>query len=238
MLDEFSPIVFRQKAATPEYSEIPLGEVAKAVFSSRGIDKLYRHQAEGIALAREGKSIVVVAPTASGKSEIYMNEAIERALRGENTLIIYPTKALARDQMKRFEPLALYGITAEIYDGDTPDSKREKMRKNPPKIMITNFDMLHFILLNSAKFDSFFSKLSLIVVDELHTYSGVFGGHAGNIIWRLKRILAKKHSRKPQFICTSATIANAKSFAQLLFGEDFTEVSGGGAPAGNSSTCS
>ncbi|MDD5337599.1 MAG: DEAD/DEAH box helicase [Candidatus ainarchaeum sp.] len=232
MLDEFNPKIFLQKAKPPEYAEIALSEIAKALFSSRGIDRLYSHQAEGIRLASEGKNVVVVAPTASGKSEIYMSAIIDRALKGENSLVIYPTKALSRDQLKRFEPLALYGIRAEIYDGDTPDSKREKMRKNPPKIMITNFDMLHFILLNNSKFDSFFSKLSLVVVDELHTYSGVFGGHAGNIIWRLKRILAKKHSRRAQFICTSATIANAKSFSQLLFGEEFSEAGNQGAPSG------
>lgn len=232
MLDDFNPKTFAQPAKSPHYAEAELCEVAKSFFSSRGIEKLYRHQAEGIKLAREGKNIIVVAPTASGKSEIYMNAIIESALQGENSLLIYPTKALSRDQLKRFEPLALYGIRAEIYDGDTQQHKREKIRKDPPQILITNFDMLHFILLNNGKFDSFLEKLRLVVADELHTYTGVFGGHVSNIIWRLKRVMEKKHRAKLRFICTSATIGNAKSFAQFIFGQEFREVSAEGAPSG------
>lgn len=232
MLDDFNFKSFIQPAKKPKYSKVELNEIAKSVFSERGIVKFYKHQAEGIKLAREGKNIVVVAPTASGKSEIYINAIIEAALCGQSSLVIYPTKALSRDQMKRFESLSIYGIRAEIYDGDTSPSKREKIRKEPPQIIITNFDMLHFMLLNNEKFNSFFEKLKICVVDELHTYTGVFGGHVGNIISRLKRILEKKHKRKIQFICTSATISNAKSFANLLFGEDFVEIIGEGAPSG------
>ncbi len=232
MLDEFSPKIFIQAASPPSYGDIELSDVAKSMFSSKGIEKLYLHQAKGIALAREGKNVVVVAPTASGKSEIYMNEIIESALRGENSLVIYPTKALSRDQLKRFEALSLYGIRAEIYDGDTPRSKRAKIRKSPPQVLITNFDMLHFILLENGLFEEFLKKLRLLVVDELHTYTGVFGGHAANIIWRLKRVMEKKSKSKPRFICTSATIANAKSFAKLIFNEDFEEADGEGAPSG------
>ncbi|VVB98641.1 ATP-dependent DNA helicase Hel308 [uncultured archaeon] len=232
MLDDFNPKRFTQPAQKPEYKEVELGEVAKSVFSARGIDKLYKHQAEGIRLAREGKNIVVVAPTASGKSEIYMNAMIEAAQRGENSLIIFPTKALSRDQLKRFEPFALFGIRAEVYDGDTPQSKRERIRKSPPQVLITNFDMLHFILLNNGLFHAFLEKLRLVVVDELHTYTGVFGGHVSNIIWRLRRVMEKKHKAKLGFICTSATIGNARSFAALIFGEEFEEVDGEGAPSG------
>lgn len=233
MLEDFSPKTFIQPAKKPEYAEAQLGEVAKSVFSARGIEKLYRHQADGIRLAREGKNIVVVAPTASGKSEIYMNAVIEAALRGENSLVIYPTKALSRDQLKRFEALSIFGIRAEIYDGDTPQSKREKIRANPPRVLITNFDMLHFILLNNGKFNSFLDRLRIVVVDELHTYTGVFGGHVSNIAWRLGRVMEKKHKAKLQFICTSATIGNAKSFARLIFGGEFEEIIGEGAPTGD-----
>ncbi len=232
MLDEFNPKRFTQPPRKAEYGEIELSDAVKSAFSSRGIEKLYRHQAEGIRLAREGKNIVVVAPTASGKSEIYMSAIIDAALKGENSLVVYPTKALSRDQLKRFEQFALFGIRAEIYDGDTPQSKREKIRKSPPQILITNFDMLHYILLNNGLFDAYLSRLSLLVVDELHTCTGVFGGHVSNIIWRLRRVMERKHKRSLKFICTSATIGNAKSFAQLIFGAEFCEVDGEGAPSG------
>jgi DEAD/DEAH box helicase domain-containing protein len=232
MLDDFSPKIFIQPARRPEYGEIGLGDAAKSAFSSRGIEKLYKHQAEGIRLAREGKNLVVVAPTASGKSEIYMNAVIESAQRGEYSLVIYPTKALSRDQLKRFAQFSLFGIRAEVYDGDTSQSKREGVRKSPPQVLITNFDMLHYILLNNGLFHTFLEKLRLVVVDELHTYTGVFGGHVSNILWRLRRVMEKKHKAKLQFICTSATIGNAKSFANLIFGEEFEEVGGEGAPSG------
>jgi DEAD/DEAH box helicase domain-containing protein len=212
-----------------EFGEVELDPIVKDVFASRGISKLYKHQAEAIKAVKEGRNVVVTAPTASGKSEIYMSAIIEAALAGRNSLVLYPTKALSRDQSRRFGAFSLYGIRAEIYDGDTPASKREKIRTNPPNILITNVDMLHFILLNNRMFDKFFDKLEFVVLDELHTYSGVLGAHTANILLRLKRIAAKKR-RKLRFISTSATVGNARVFAEELFGENFVEISGESSP--------
>lgn len=230
-----SKITRTEPAHSAEYEELEaseLNETVRDVFSSIGVKKLYKHQAEGIKLINQGKNIVVSAPTASGKSEIYMSAVINAALKGENSLILYPTKALSRDQSRRFGAFALYGINAEIYDGDTTQTKRERIRANPPNILITNVDMLHFILLHNRLFTKFIKKLRFVVLDELHIYSGVLGAHTANIIMRLKRLTERAGCGQVQFIATSATIGNAKQFAEDLFGEKFEEVKGTSSPRG------
>jgi len=234
-----SRITRTEPAHSAEYEEAngqtnatQLNDIVRDVFSSIGVKKLYKHQAEGIKLINEGKNIVVSAPTASGKSEIYMSAVIDAALKGENSLILYPTKALSRDQSRRFGAFALYGVNAEIYDGDTLQTKREKIRANPPNILITNVDMLHFILLHNRLFTKFIKKLKFVVLDELHIYSGVLGAHTANIIMRLKRLTQRTNGTQLRFIATSATIGNAKSFAEDLFGETFYEVKGTSSPRG------
>lgn len=230
MLEEYHPIEEIEPAREAQYSDFPLSSTIKNVFSSRGIDHLYRHQAEGILQVQEGKNVVVVAPTAGGKSEVFIVPAVDGAVNGENTLLLYPTKALARDQHLRFSEFALYGVRTETYDGDTSQGKREKIRANPPQIIISNMDMLHFILLNNRLFTKFFEKLKYVVLDEVHTYSGIFGAHASNVLWRLKRLIKKKFNRDIQFIATSATVGNAKEFCEGLCGEEFVLVEGNSSP--------
>ncbi len=230
MLEEYFPIEVIEKAREAQYANYPLSSIVKNVFADRGIISLYRHQADGIKYVEEGKNVVIVAPTAGGKSEVFLVPAVEAAFKGENTLLLYPTKALARDQHSRFSEFALYGVRCEIYDGDTPHGKREKIRERPPQIIISNMDMLHFILLHNRLFSKFFEKLKYVVLDEVHICSGIFGAHSANVLWRLKRIMKKKYGRTLQFIATSATIGNAKEFCESLSGEKFEIVEGNSSP--------
>jgi len=161
---------------------------------------------------------------------VYIVPAVEAAVGGESTLLLYPTKALARDQLERLSEFNLYGVRTEVYDGDTPQGRREKIRENPPQIVISNMDMLHFVLLNNRIFSKFFEKLKYVVLDEIHIYSGIFGAHAANVLWRLKRLMRKKYKREIRFIATSATVGNAKAFAEALAGEEFEIVEGTSSP--------
>ncbi|MFA5049979.1 MAG: DEAD/DEAH box helicase [Candidatus Micrarchaeia archaeon] len=221
-LSSYTPIEKTEILPEVEYEEIELNKIVRDVFNSKGIKKLYKHQAEAINFIRNGKNIVVNSPTASGKSEIYISEIINAALNKKNSLILYPTKALSRDQLRKFSPFLIYGIDAKIYDGDTPEYQRKRIRENNPRILITNVDMLHFILMNNRSFKNFFNNLKFVVLDETHYYSGLLGSHVHNLFWRLKRLCPKK----PQFIMTSATIQNAKEFSSKLIGEDVKEITG------------
>jgi len=231
MLEEFSPKIFIEKESGASFGECEIDERLKFALSNRGISKLYAHQCEAIGKIGEGKNIVIVAPTASGKTESYMLPAVLAALRGENVLVVYPTKALSRDQLARWREFSLLGVRAEIFDGDTSDYWREKIKGSPPQVLITNFDMLHFLLMQSRNLAPFWKNLRLMAVDELHTYSGVLGAHVSNIAWRLKRVCEKQgNGKKLQFVCCSATIANAQEFANAIFEEEFEIVQASGAP--------
>ncbi len=230
MLGEYNPVEEIEPAREAKYADYPLSPIIQNVFSGRGITHLYRHQADGIEYVKQGKNVVVVAPTAGGKSEVFLVPAVESAINGDNTLLLYPTKALARDQQLRFSEFALYGVRAETYDGDTPQGRREKIRARPPQIIVSNMDMLHFVLLNNRLFTKFFEKLKYVVLDEVHIYSGVFGAHASNVLWRLKRLMKRKFKRDLQFIATSATVGNAREFSEGLCGENFVLVEGDSSP--------
>jgi DEAD/DEAH box helicase domain-containing protein len=224
--------IIEEKPKKAKYGEAKLNSVVSEVFSRMNIKNLYEHQARGIELLQKGKNVVIEAPTASGKSEVYISRMIEKALEGKNSIIVYPTKALARDQLKRFENFRLYGIRVAVYDGDTSQHEREKIRAKPPHILMTNMDMLHHILINNRLFTEFLKNLELFVLDELHIYSGIFGAHSANIIERLKRVVRKRFGKQLQFVATSATIANPKEFAETIFGERFELVKGESAPSG------
>ena len=257
MLDDFSPRWIVEKARKAKYAEdIEIAPPILEILNSRGIKKLYSHQAEAIKKIREGKNIVLMAPTAAGKTECYMIPVVEAALSGRTSLLIFPTKALSRDQWARIREFALLGVRAEVYDGDTPASKRSKIREDMPHVIITNVDMLHFMLSNSRLWSDFFSRLSIVVIDEAHAYSGILGAHVANVIWRLKRLCAgtresaspkarqgtlfdlsysggtKFKSDKIQFVLSSATIGNALEFCNKLCGEELEIVIGDGAPRG------
>ncbi|HQT44555.1 MAG TPA: DEAD/DEAH box helicase, partial [Candidatus Micrarchaeota archaeon] len=141
----------------------------------------------------EGRNIVLSAPTASGKTECYLVPVIDSALHGHRSLLVFPTKALSQDQLGRFLEFSMLGVSTAVYDGDTPESERKRIRANPPHVLITNFDMLHHMLLNNRLFKAFFQNLRYVVVDELHYYSGTLGSHASAIIFRLGRV-ASKHA--------------------------------------------
>jgi DEAD/DEAH box helicase domain-containing protein len=202
----------------------------------RGIPSLYTHQETAYRYVREGRNIVAVTPTASGKSMCYHLPVLQTLTENPEAraLYLFPTKALAQDQ--KSELLELVGemglpVKTETYDGDTPANIRQMIRK-AGNIVITNPDMLHSgILPHHTKWVSFFEHVKYVVIDELHTYRGVFGSHVANVIRRLKRICAY-YGSKPQFICTSATIANPKELAEQLTEEEMLLVDNNGAPSG------
>ena len=193
-----------------------------AALKARGIESLYTHQAQAIEAVAHGEHIAVVTSTASGKTLCYNLPVLDALLKNPATtaLYIFPTKALAQDQLaalrELIDALALdTNIPAQTYDGDTPRDRRRATR-NAGGIVITNPDMLHTgILPHHTQWANLFQNLRFIVLDELHTYRGVFGSHLANVIRRLKRIAAF-YGSAPQFICCSATIANPLELAQKL----------------------
>ena len=203
----------------------------------RGVDRLYSHQTEVYRLAQSGKNVVIVTPTASGKTLCYNLPCLQALLSDESARCLYffPTKALSQDQQAElnetvgnFDELNLKIAT---YDGDTPESLRVSAR-DTGRIIISNPDMLHTgILPNHPKWIKFFSNLKYIVIDEAHAYRGVMGSHVANVIRRLRRVSAF-YGAKPQFILCSATIGNPKELAQALTGFSVELVDKNGAPRG------
>ncbi|MFB4211432.1 DEAD/DEAH box helicase [Shouchella sp. JSM 1781072] len=202
----------------------------------RGISELYTHQREALTYGHERKHFVTVTPTASGKSLCYHLPVLKTFIENPSsrTLYLFPTKALAQDQMAELnEMIADIGIDLKChtYDGDTPPQIRTSVRE-AGNVVITNPDMLHSAILpHHTKWVAFFEQLDYIVIDELHTYRGVFGSHVANVVERLKRICAY-YGSSPTFICTSATIANPKELAETLIREPFQVITESGAPSG------
>ena len=204
--------------------------------ASRGIDKLYSHQREAFERAHAGESFTAVTPTASGKSLCYHLPVLQSILEDESSRAIYlfPTKALAQDQLSDLHELIEASeetILSYTYDGDTASSLRSKVRKSG-HIVLTNPDMLHSgILPHHTKWVSLFENLKYIIIDELHTYKGVFGSHVAHVLRRLKRICTY-YGSDPVFICTSATISNPAELALSLTNTEMRLISNNGAPAG------
>ncbi|TDL34770.1 DEAD/DEAH box helicase [Jeotgalibacillus sp. S-D1] len=203
--------------------------------NEKGIGQLYTHQEEAYRLIRNGHSVTAITPTASGKTLCYNLPVVQTILENPSAraLYLFPTKALSQDQkteLNEWLDLADASITCYTYDGDTPANIRQKVRR-AGQIVITNPDMLHSAILpHHTKWVSLFENLQYIVLDELHIYRGVFGSHVANVIRRLKRICAF-YGSSPQFICTSATIANPKELAQNLTGEKMELIDQNGAPS-------
>jgi DEAD/DEAH box helicase domain-containing protein len=202
----------------------------------KGIDGLYTHQASSYEAVMQGKHIVAVTPTASGKTMCYNLPVLQGVLNDHSAraLYLFPTKALAQDQVAELHEM-VKGIGADIksntYDGDTPPSVRQAIR-NAGHIVVTNPDMLHSAILpHHTKWVKLFENLQYVVIDELHTYRGVFGSHVANVIRRLKRICSF-YGSTPQFICASATIENPLEHAERLIGEEAILIDNNGAPAG------
>ncbi|PLS03568.1 DEAD/DEAH box helicase [Neobacillus cucumis] len=213
-----------------------LHSVLKESLHTRGINQLYTHQKSAYEKIISGHSIVAVTPTASGKTLCYNLPVLQTILTNPNTraLYIFPTKALAQDQKSEInEIIEASGadINSYTYDGDTPANIRQKVRK-AGHVVITNPDMLHSAILpHHTKWVSLFENLKFVVIDELHTYRGVFGSHVANVIRRLKRI-CRYYGSNPIFICTSATIANPLELAEKLTEEKMTLINNNGAPSG------
>ncbi|ROR32549.1 DEAD/DEAH box helicase [Inmirania thermothiophila] len=207
----------------------------EAALAARGIRALYSHQAEAWAHVAAGRHVVVATPTASGKSLCYHLPVLQAVLGGgARALYLFPTKALAQDQVA--ELLALdeaggLGVRADTFDGDTPGDARRAIRTRAD-IVVTNPDMLHQgILPHHTRWARLFEGLRYVVVDELHVYRGVFGSHVANVLRRLRRI-ARFYGAEPVFILCSATIGNPRELAERLVGAPVEAVTESGAPAG------
>jgi DEAD/DEAH box helicase domain-containing protein len=204
-------------------------------YRAKGIEQLFSHQAEAAELAHSGKDFVVVTPTASGKTLCYNLPVLNSVLETPDTraLYLFPTKALAQDQLAELHDLATrlddcFGVFT--YDGDTPSDARKAIRERG-HVVLSNPDMLHTgILPHHTKWTRLFENLRYIVLDELHTYRGVFGSHLANVLRRLARV-AEFYGSKPQFICCSATIANPGELASQLIEREVEVVAENGAPA-------
>jgi DEAD/DEAH box helicase domain-containing protein len=217
----------RSFAAEPAaYASLPedLDPRLAAALAARGTARLYAHQRVAIDRARAGRHVVIATPTASGKSLCFHLPVLDAIARDPQAtaIFLYPTKALSRDQEQGLRALvgeANLGIGATVYDGDTPGDARRSARQNAQVIM-TNPDMLHAgILPQHASWARMFSKLCYVVLDELHTYRGVFGAHVSQVLARLVRV-AQFHGAEPTFICATATIGNALDHAAQVLGVD------------------
>ncbi|MGE5528141.1 MAG: DEAD/DEAH box helicase [Patescibacteria group bacterium] len=222
------------------------GELAPALpapllerLAELGVARLYSHQAEAIAAVRAGRNVVVTTGTASGKTFCYNLPILERTLAapGTRALYIFPTKALAQDQLRGLGRLTGKGGLLPpgaigTYDGDTPAHARRKLR-DEGRLILTNPDMLHQgILPRHTAWAPFLGSLCYVVIDEIHTYRGVFGANVANVIRRLLR-LCRRYGSDPVFICCSATIANPVELAESLTGKEFLLVDEDGSPRGS-----
>jgi len=232
VLDEVTP------ARPGAHAPIPEGVApqVREALRRRGIEQLFSHQAQSFELARSGQNLVIATPTASGKSLCYNLPLLDRFAREPQAraLYLFPTKALSRDQeesLRVFMREAGLEHGAITFDGDTPADARRAARERSG-VLLTNPDMLHTgILPHHASWARLFSNLRYVVIDELHTYRGVFGSHLANVLRRLQRVAAF-HGSSPTFILASATIGNPKAHAERMLGREVALVSESGAPSG------
>ena len=206
--------------------------------TSHNIPRLYTHQAEMFEKAQSGENVVITTSTASGKTLSFLLPVLQAVLDNPLTraIFVYPTKALAADQYRALQPILEYfgagRISAGVYDGDTMQAERSRIRKST-NIILTNPEMLNAAFLpNHSKygFDFIFTNLKYVVIDELHSYRGAFGAHLANIFRRMKRVCGYYRS-KPQFLCSSATIANPVELAGRICGEQFLLINRDGSAA-------
>jgi DEAD/DEAH box helicase domain-containing protein len=224
-------------ARSPRYADPdpPLPRALQEVLRAGGIRRLYTHQVQALHHARAGRDVLVVTGTASGKSLAYQLPVLETLLADPEAraLFLFPTKALEQDQLKSLQRLIPWGsgIRAEILDGDTPAHRRAQLREQPPHILISNPDILHLALLpHHAAWKDFWERLRWIVLDELHTYKGIFGSHIAHVLRRLHRVTGS-YGRRPSFVACSATISNPAEFAGALAAREFVPVDDDGSPA-------
>ncbi|MFN8470353.1 MAG: DEAD/DEAH box helicase, partial [Caldilineaceae bacterium] len=221
----------------PEQLDVRLAVALQA----RSVEWLYTHQAQAVEGALAGQNLAVVTPTASGKTLCYNLPILHTLLNDleARALYLFPTKALAQDQLSELGHWQAHlegrshrlGLAPATYDGDTPSADRPRIRKTA-RLLLTNPDMLHVgILPFHTQWASFLGGLRWVVIDEMHTYRGVFGSHVANVLRRLRRLCAL-YGGSPQFICTSATIANPRGLAEKLIEQPVTLIDDNGAPRG------
>lgn len=204
----------------PFVDDVDIDESLKLALHDRGIDRFYDFQWKSFQLIKDGHDVVIVSGTGMGKTEAFLIPILDSIIKepepGINALILYPTKALTTDQLSRiqFYISRSLGLNVGIYDGDTTESERRKIFMHPPKILLSNPDMIHYSL-SVPRFKEIISNVRFIVFDEMHVYNGVFGNHVAYLIRRLTRLL-----NNVQLIGSTATIGNPKSFASMLFGRD------------------
>jgi DEAD/DEAH box helicase domain-containing protein len=226
--------------------ELPLDDVILNQLKSRNISTLYKFQEEAIYNILRKKNTVIIAPTASGKTEAFCLPILQKIYDLKNQLniknvtfsqnqnefgakqikavFIYPTKALARDQLSKImEYSKNMDIIVKIFDGDLTANEKQNFYEFPPDIVITNFDSIHYHLLNNTKLIKLLNALEFLVVDEVHTYTGIFGSNVHYIIKRLERII---NNKKLHLIACSATLPNVKEFCDLLFSSEMETVNG------------
>ncbi len=227
---------FPPKAA--QYAEFPSGLNPQLIeaLNKRGIRKLYTHQASAVESVLEGQDTVIVTPTASGKTLCYNLPVMDAVMKNKESraLYLFPTKALSQDQMTELYEL-IQEVGADIktctFDGDTPQTARRLIR-SAGHIVISNPDMLHAgILPHHTKWIKLFENLQYVVIDEIHSYRGIFGSHLANVIKRLRRI-CNFYGSNPTFICCSATIANPQQLTERIVGRAVNLVDNNGAPSG------
>jgi len=202
-----------------------------ALLERIGIEQLWSHQAEAYDRAIGGESVTVASGTGSGKSLVYQLAIADAITKwpSASSLVIYPTKALAQNQLRSFASLGVPDLVAATHDGDTPPDRRLWIRRNA-NVVLTNPEMLHVgILPNHQRWSTFLSQLQYVVIDELHVLRGIFGTHVGHILRRLRRIAAH-HGAKPTFIFTSATIGQPEALASDLIGSPVGRVDGDASP--------
>ncbi len=218
------------------YNEFPdfIDDRIRAALERRGVRRLYSHQAGAIQAVHDGNSVVVVTPTASGKTMCYNIPVLDAILKDEESraLFLFPTKALSQDQTAELHELiteAGVDVKTFTYDGDTPQTARKAIRQ-AGHIVVTNPDMLHSgVLPHHTKWTKLFENLKFVVIDEIHHYRGVFGSHLANVLRRLRRI-CNFYGSDPIFICCSATIANPAELASRITGAEVKLIDNNGAP--------
>jgi DEAD/DEAH box helicase domain-containing protein len=218
-----------ERLATPGLLSTPLPTAIEGLVPSAG---LWSHQAEAINRARSGESIVVATGTASGKSlcfQVPIAESVVAGLRSGTALLLYPTKALAQDQLRSFGAMQVPGLVAATYDGDADRDERTWAR-NKANVLLTNPEMLHYgILPHHAKWATFLKRLDYVVIDELHVFRGIFGSHMAHVLRRLRRA-CERYGADPTFVFCSATIGEPEILASELCGKQVTAVGHDGSP--------
>lgn len=226
------------RTATYADPKVLLTDAVRSALGRIGVERLYSHQGEAIEAARRGEHAVIVTGTASGKTLCYNIPVLETLLEGAGTaLYLFPTKALAQDQLRSLvrladaDPRLKEILVAGTYDGDTTRYGRRKLR-DKGNVVLSNPDMLHAgILPNHSAWSRFFADLRFVVLDEIHAYRGIFGSNVGNVIRRLRRV-ARHYGADPIFLCCSATIANPDGLAAGLIGDEVRVIDRDGSPRG------